>query len=250
VTDEPVGDGRDLLRLAIEAHGGEERWREVGALDLRYTAGGLGFAMKMRGLRPKRFDAHVDTDAPRATLRSFPKPGRRGLLDGQAVRIETDTGELVASRERPADEFRKPRRLVRWDDLDLLYFGGYAIWGYATAPFHLMRDDVELAELEPWHEDGETWRRLRARYPPEIPVHSREQVFHFDEHGLLRRNDYTAKAFGSRAHAAHYSYDHRTFDGLVFPMRRRVHPRRGHGRPLRAVTIIAIEVESVTPLPR
>ena len=84
------------------------------------------------------------------------------------------------------------------------------------------------------------------RYPPELPVHSREQVFHYDERGLLRRNDYTAEAFGGWARAAHYSYDHREFDGLVFPMRRRVHPRRGGGRPRRAITIIAIAMESVT----
>jgi hypothetical protein len=250
MSDEPVADGRDLLQLAIDAHGGEERWRGTSALDLRYTAGGLAFAMKMRGLRPQPFDAHVDTAAPRVTLRSFPRPGRRGILDGRAVRIETDAGEVLDSRERPAEEYRKPRRLFRWDDLDLLYFGAYAIWGYATAPFHLTRDDIELAELGPWHEDGDTWRRLRVRYPPDLPVHSREQVFHYDPRGLLRRNDYTAEAFGQSARAAHYSYDHREFDGLVFPTRRRVHPRRGDGRPRRAVTIIAIDVESVTPSPR
>jgi hypothetical protein len=248
VSDEPIADGRDLLRLAIEAHGGEARWREVGALDLRYTAGGLAFAMKLRGLRPQRFDAHVDTRAPRATLRSFPRAGRRGVLDGRSVRIETDAGEQVAARERPADEYRRPRRLVRWDDLDQLYFAAYAIWGYATAPFHLAWDGVELAELEPWREGGESWRRLWARYPPELPVHSREQVFHYDERGLLRRHDYTAEAFGQWARAVHYSYDHRTFDDLVFPTRRRVHPRAGDGRPRRAVTIIAIEIESVVAL--
>jgi hypothetical protein len=246
MTDEPIGDGRDLLRLAIDAHGGEQRWREVGALDLRYKAGGLGFAIKMQGLRPRPWDARIDAKEPRVAFRSYPGPGRRGLLDGQAVRIETEAGEVLAARDRPADEFRKPRRLVRWDDLDLLYFGAYAIWGYATAPFHLAREGVELAELSAWSEDGEAWRRLRVRYPPELPVHSREQVFHFDERGLLRRNDYTAEAFGRLARAAHYSYDHRTFDGLVFPTRRRVHPRRGNGRPLRAVTIIAIDLESVS----
>ena len=246
MSEEPVADGRDLLRLAIDAHGGEERWRDVGALDLRYTAGGLGFAIKMQGLRPRPWDARVATKAPRVTFRSYPRPGQRGVFEGHAVRIETDDGEVVGARDRPADEFRRPRRLVRWDDLDLLYFGGYAIWGYTTAPFHLSREDVELAELPPWQEDGDTWRRLRVRYPPELPVHSREQVFHYDERGLLRRNDYTAEAFGRRAHAAHYSYDHRTFDGLVFPTRRRVHPRRANGRPLRAVTIIAIELESVS----
>jgi hypothetical protein len=235
----------DLLQLAIDAHGGEERWRALDALTLRYRAGGLAFAMKMRGLGAKPFEAEVDTREPRAVLRSFPKPGRRGVLEGGAVRIETEAGEVVAERARPAEAFRSPRRLVRWDDLDLLYFSAYAIWGYATAPFHLTRDGIELEEIEPWEEDGERWRRLRVRYPADMPVHSREQVFHYDSGGLLRRHDYTAEAFGQWARAAHYSYDHRTFDGIVFPTRRRVHPRRGNGRPLRAVTIIAIAVEDV-----
>jgi hypothetical protein len=246
-SDEPIADGRGLLALATDAHGGAARWDELEALDLRYRAGGLAFAMKMRGLRQRSFDARVSTAGPRVTLRSFPRPGRRGILDGPSVRIEDDGGGVVAARERPADAFRSARRLVRWDDLDDLYFSAYAIWGYATAPFHLTRHAAELAELEPWHEDGESWRRLRVRYPDDLPVHCREQVFHYDERGLLRRHDYTAEAFGGWAKAAHYSYDHRTFGGIVFPTRRRVHPRRADGRPRRAVTIIAIAVESVEP---
>jgi hypothetical protein len=243
---EPIADGQDLLALAIEAHGGAARWDELSALDLRYRAGGLAFAMKLRGLRPSPFHARVSTSEPRATLHSFPRAGRRGILDGPAVRIEDDGGEEIAARERPAEAYRSPRRLIRWDDLDLLYFSAYAIWGYATAPFHLRRHADELAELAPWHEDGESWRRLRVRYQDEVPVHCREQVFHYDERGLLRRHDYTAEVFGSRANGAHYSYDHREFDGLVFPTRRRVHPRRRDGRPQRTVTIIAIEIESAS----
>jgi hypothetical protein len=242
---EPIADGRELLELAIEAHGGGARWDALEAVHLRYRAGGPAFAMKLRGLRRRLFDAHLSTTEPRVTLRSFPRAGRRGILDGQAVRIEDDQGERIAARERPAEAFRSPRRLVRWDDLDDLYFSAYAIWGYATAPFHLRRYTAELTELEPWREDGESWRRLRVRYQEGVPVHCREQVFHYDERGLLRRHDYTAEAFGGWAKACHYSYDHRTFDGIVFPTRRRVHPRRAGGRPLRAVTIIAIEVESV-----
>lgn len=247
---EPIADGHDLLARAIEAHGGAARWDELAALDLRYTAGGPAFAMKLRGLRRRAFDAHVSTAEPRVTLRSFPRAGRRGLLDGQAVRIEDDEAGEIAARERPAEAFRSPRRLIRWDDLDDLYFSAYAIWGYATAPFHLRRDGIELAELEPWHEGGASWRRLRVRYPPDMPVHCREHVFHYDAHGLLRRHDYTAEAFGRWAKAAHYSYDHRSFGGIVFPTRRRVHPRRADGRPLRAVTIITIELESVEALER
>jgi hypothetical protein len=235
----------ELLRLAIEGHGGEAAWRDVSALDMRYTAGGLAFVMKWRGVGRQPFDAHIDTARPWVTLRSFPRPGRRGILDGHAVRIETDGGDLVASRDRPADEYRRPRRLLWWDDMDFLYFAAYAMWGYATFPFHLTHPGTELDEIEPWHEDGDTWRRLRVRYPDDLPVHSREQVFHLDDRGLLRRQDYTAEAFGRWARATHYCYDHRTFDGLAFPTRRRIHPRRGDGRPRRAVNIISIDVESV-----
>jgi hypothetical protein len=127
----------------------------------------------------------------------------------------------------------------------MLYFSSYAIWGYLTAPFHLLGEGFELREIEPWTEHGDRWRRLAVRYPEGFPTHSREQVFHFDDRGLLRRLDYTAEAFGQWARAAHYCYDHRSFDGLLVPTRRRVHPRRQDGRPLRAVTIIAIEVDSV-----
>jgi len=201
--------------------------------------------MKMRGVRRQQFDAHVETAEPRVTLRSFPRPGQRGVLDGKLVRIETDAGEIVESRDRPADLYRKPRRLIRWDHLDFLYFAAYAIWGYTTFPFHLTREGVEVSEIEPWREGAETWRRLRVRYPEDLPVHSREQDFHIDDGGLLRRNDYTAEAFGQWARAAHYCYDHRAFEGLVFPTRRRVHPRRGDGRPRRGVNIIAIDVQSV-----
>ena len=173
--DRPIADGRDLLAIAVEAQGGAERWEELEALDLRYRAGGPAFAMRMRGLRARSFDAHVSTREPRVTLRSFPRAGRRGILDGRdAVRIESDDGSPVAARERPAEAFGSPRRLIRWDDLDDLYFSAYAIWGYATAPFHLRREGIELAEIEPWHGDGESWRRLRARYPDDLPVHCRE----------------------------------------------------------------------------
>jgi hypothetical protein len=246
----PIADGRDLLASAIEAHGGAERWDRLQALELRYRAGGLAFAMKLRGLRPRSFDARVTTTEPRVRLRSFPRDGLRGELEGGSVRIADDWGREIAARERPAEAFRSPRRLIRWDDLDDLYFSAYAIWGYATAPFHLRGEGIELAELEPWQEQGATWRRLRARYPTGLPVHCREQVFHYDENGLLRRHDYTAEAFGGWAKAAHYSYDHREFGGISFPTRRRVHPRRGDGRPIRAVTIIAIELQSVEPVER
>jgi len=37
--------------------------------------------------------------------------------------------------------------------------------------------------------------------------------------------------------AAHYQSDHREFGGLVFPTRRRVHPRKVDGRPRHPILI-------------
>jgi tetratricopeptide (TPR) repeat protein len=79
-----------------------------------------------------------------------------------------------------------------WDDLDLLYFGGYALWGYTSAPFIFTRPGFELEEVEPWTEDGERWPGLRVRFPEDVPAHSREQTYYFDDRWLIRRNDYTA----------------------------------------------------------
>ena len=52
------------------------------------------------------------------------------------------------------------------------------------------------------------------------------------------------------ARAAHICTAHREFDGLLFPTRRRVHPRLPGGRALRAVTLVAIDVASVAARPR
>jgi hypothetical protein len=56
--------------------------------------------------------------------------------------------------------------------------------------------------------------------------------------------------FGSWAKAAHYPSDHKTFDGLVVPMRRRVFLRRRDNRPVTAVTLIWVNIETVRVVSR
>jgi hypothetical protein len=224
-----------LLDRVLEAHGGLDAWRAASGLELRYRAGGLAFASKMRGLRLHDWHARVDRSRPRTEFLGYPDEGRTGVLDGERVRIESAAGELLAERDDPRRTIRSLRHLPRWDDLDLLYFGGYAIWGYATFPFHLTLPGVQVDQT------GD--RSLRARYPDGWPVHSREQQFHFDDDGLLVRNDYTAEVFGRWARAAHLCEEHRSFDGLVLPTRRHVHPRGA-----RWVTIVRIEIDDVKAL--
>jgi hypothetical protein len=62
------------------------------------------------------------------------------------------------------------------------------MWTYLNTPFLLARPDVKSEEIESWQEAGETWRRLRVRFPADIATHSTEQTLYFDEHGLLKRH--------------------------------------------------------------
>jgi hypothetical protein len=166
------------------------------------------------------------------------------VFTAQRVWIE-EGGAVVAERRDPRAVFPYGRRALWWDHLDLVYFAGYALWGYACAPFLFAQEGYEVRELGPWEEDGESWRRLAVTFPDGIPAHSREQVFYFDEAFLLRRGDYTAEVFGGWAKAAHYCGEHREFGGILFPTRRRVYPRARSNRPRRFPTLVRIDVDSV-----
>ena len=234
----------DLLAEAIDAHG-VEAYDAAAEITARVKCGGWAFPMRFQRGALSDFSGTASTGEPHVVISPYPGPGRRGIFDRGAVRIETDAGETVAERADPRPAFRKFRRNIWWDDLDLLYFGGYAFWGYMNAPFVLRRSGFQVEEAESWHENGETWRGLRVRFPDEIAAHSREQLYYFDERGLIRRNDYTAEVFGGWAKAAHYCWDHEAFDGLVVPTRRRALVKRPGGKPVRSAAVVTIAISDV-----
>ena len=73
-----------------------------------------------------------------------------------------------------------------------------------------------VTEIDPWREGNETWRGLRASFPPDVVSHSREQDFYLGEDFLLRRHDYHVEVAGGFA-AAHYVYDFAQADGIRLP---------------------------------
>jgi hypothetical protein len=240
---------QDILDKAIEAHGGLTRFQATREIVLAIRSGGFAFVMRRQSATLPPFEARATTSEPRLTISPYPKDGQRGQFEPQRVWIESDDGKEVSEREQPRSAFRGIRRQLRWDDLDLLYFAGYALWNYVSAPFMFTRPGFELTELDPWEENGERWSRLKVLFPDDIPTHSREQHFYFGEDGLLRRLDYTAEVFGNWAKAAHYCHDHRPFDGLLVPTRRKVFPRRRDNRARPRPTIVWIEVDAVKLLP-
>jgi hypothetical protein len=235
----------DLLQRAIEAHGGAERYRSAREMLAHVSSGGFAFTMRMQRGALANFEGRVSTEEPRSVLSPYPKAGQRGIFESDRVRIESEDGKLLSERRNPRAAFRGLRHNFWWDDLDLLYFAGYALWGYLNEPFLFLRSGFVVREIDPWQENGERWRRLEVDFPPNVPNHSRRQVFHFDERGLLRRLDYTAEVFGSWAKAAHYCSDHKELSGLMVPTRRRVFPRRRNGRPRPRPTIVWIDVHDL-----
>jgi hypothetical protein len=240
-----------LLDEVLEAHGGEERWRAARTIRARIRTGGLLPRTRMPGTKLADARLELDLEGPSGRAGPFPEVGQSGVYDRGAVRIETDDGEVLASRDHPREAFAGVaalRRNLRWDALDSTYFAGYATWNYLTTPLLLTADGVHVGEGERWQEPGvsEPWRRLEVEFPPGFHTHSARQTFYVDPLRLIRRQDYTAEVVGGWARAAHYTEGHREYDGLVFPTTRRVYPRGPGNRSLGRPALVALDISEIT----
>jgi hypothetical protein len=233
----------DIVEQTVAAHGGLDLWESASEVSVQISSGGLAFASKLQGHAVRDVEARVSTRGQHVILAPYPRPAQRGVLDQDGtVRIETDEGELVETRENARARFRDLRHKLWWDRLDILYFATYAIWTYVSTPFVFTREDYQVVELDSWMENGEPWRRLAVTFPEHVHTHSRHQVFYIGTDGLIRRHDYTAEPIGGWAKAAHYCLDHRSFDGLVVPTHRRVYPRKPNNQRRRGPLLVWIEV--------
>lgn len=234
----------DLLELVLAAHGGRNEWRRTRTVDLRLTLRGNLLAVKQHPEGIRDALVKIDTRRPRTLISPFPRRGSRGIFDEGRVIIETDRGTMSSELERPRASFAGHERLTPWTELQFLYFVGYAFQNYFTTPFLLAEDGVRCEEVEPHKEHGEVWRVLKVVFPSNMDVHCAEQRFYFSDDGLLQRNDYFTDV--GRGNAAHYTYDHKTFDGFVFPTHRRVVARDADERTaLSGPSTFIVDIESV-----
>jgi len=234
--DERMGGlrmGETLIDQALAAHGGIERWRRVRSVALDVRIGGNILLSKFKSPSVRRLRVIVDARRVAVTLTPFPREHQTGIFENDQLRIVGDDGRILSSRDvvrRPTGDAKV--RMI-WDDLDVLYFLGYALWNYTLTPFVFTWPGFACRESGLWRErSGEEWRMLDVRFPHDIPTHCRDQRFYFDRAGLLRRLDYTADVFGRFASGAHLCCEHRTFDGFVWPTHRVVHPKRSNGQPI------------------
>ncbi|MCU7826606.1 hypothetical protein [Kitasatospora sp. DSM 101779] len=217
----------ELLDLAISTAGGKELWETVRGLKVDISIDGPVWGMKGW---PQGTTFHqivtLDTVREHILFTPFTRPDRQMVFDAasDSVVVQTLDGEPVQTLAPARAAFKGMLRNTAWDAAHLGYFLGYACWNYFTTPFLFTYPGVQVREIEPWSEAGQTWRRLQVRFPPEIATHSPNAVFYFDAFGMQRRMDYVAEVNNSFL-VGHYTGHHRRFDGLLVPTRRRMFRR-------------------------
>jgi hypothetical protein len=236
-----------LLATVLAAHGGLDRWSGVKTLTVRLSLGGPFWGWK--GWPDLLSDETIELDARREHLvyTPFTAPDRRAAfdVDPERVTIQTTDGTIVEQRADPRASFAGYDRSTRWDAVQVAYFSSYALWNYLTTPFLFTYPGVQAHEIEPWQEEGQTWRRLHVTFPNTVATHNPVQVFYYDADGMQRRMDYIVEVNGN-AVIAHYTGDPQTFGGLVFPTRRLVYRRYPDGTADRSVAAITIDIHDIT----
>ena len=235
----------DLATLAIDAHGGLDRWRRLYIVSARLLQGGV--LWKLKGQDGVLDDVHLTVDLSKewASHRPFGQPNRRSSFQPDRVAIETSDGKVVEERANPRESFKGHQFDTPWDSLQLAYFAGYAMWTYMNTPFLFALPGIETDELDSWQENGEDWRRLKVRFPKSIATHSAEQTFYFYYRGLLKRHDYEVDVAGGAA-AAHYVSALTDVSGIVVLTKHTIPlPRQPDGKPAPAPVVVSIDVSDI-----
>jgi len=182
----------------------------------------------------------------RASVQPYGAPDQRTVFTADRIVIEKVNGTVIGERLAPADSFAGHQMQTPWDQLHRAYFNGEALWTYLTTPFLLVGDDVEVEveETEPWEQDGETWRVLRAQFPGSIETHSRIQDFFFDDSRMLRRHDYQVNIAGGFP-AAQLTSEHVTVDGITLPTKRRAYTRGPDRQPILDMLMVTIDLSEL-----
>jgi hypothetical protein len=210
----------NLLKFAVEAHGGLSTWDKLQSLHASVSIGGALWDLKqLPGLfKNTRVDLKLRNEH---VVTHLVDADERIVFTADQVSVESESGKTIDTRVDPRSAFAGHSADSKWDKLHAGYFSSYALWGYLTTPFLYTYPGFEAQEIEPWYEDGERWRVLKVTFPEGYAAHTRTQYSYFGEDGLLRRHLYTVDVLGG-AQGANYASEYRAVDGVVLPTRRRV----------------------------
>jgi hypothetical protein len=240
-------DMNDLLKTAIQAHGGLDRWQRVGKLRVEASITGAIWFVKGQGDYLKHVVMDVDTKRQHMITEVVDRD-RRFVFGPSQLAMEKLDGTLLLERDSPATAFAGQTRETPWDELHVAYFQSEALWTYLNTPFLYAREGFLCEEIEPIEVDGEKWRRLRVIFPDSVKSHTREQISCFGPDGLLRRHDYTVDILGG-ATGLNYACDYRTVDGIVFPTKRRVYAYEGDYVRVPEPVLVQIDISAISVFP-
>jgi hypothetical protein len=233
-----------FLEKIFEAHGGLDGWLSFSKMEADVVTGGGLFPLKglMPDLSTRRMSVWLKEE--RASVLPFGAPDQRTAFTPERLAIEKVDGTVVAEWPYPKNSFIGHGLSTAWGLVHRAYFNGYAMWTYLNTPFLLQWEGVQIEEEEPWIENGETWRVLRAYLPGYIISHCALQRFYFGPDGLLRRHDYHVDIAGSFA-AAQLTTDYIEADGIRLPSRRRAFAMGPDRRPIPELLMVAIDLSNV-----
>jgi len=234
----------DLLKLAVEAHGGMERWNKVKAVKVAASITGAIWHVKSKPDYLKNVVFETETLRERVTM-EFPGQNKRSVFEPNRVEMQREDGTVIASRDDPERAFDGRARDTPWDDIHVAYFSGEAFYTYFNTPFLYTYVGFSSEEVQPIEMDGETWRRLKVTFPDWIKSHTKEQISCFGPDGLLRRHDYTVDILGG-ATGLNFASDYRNVDGILFPTKRRVYAYEGDYQIVKEPLLVDIDISEIS----
>ncbi|MET4278389.1 MULTISPECIES: hypothetical protein [unclassified Bradyrhizobium] len=227
-----------LLDDVIDASGGMARWNSLSRFTLHLSVAGTLFSSTGHASEFKDVTAEGSTRTQSVRFTGITGGEHSGSFQPDAITIESLEGEILRTWRNPSLAFTEAGSPTLVDELHLVFFCGVAIWNYLTNPFLLAHPDVVVEELPPWQENNESWRRLRAQFPPGLITLAPEQIFYFDDNALQRRTDHDL--FGMKV--AHYSWAHDSFGGIVVPTLRRAQTLRPDGTVVTKPVLMDVEI--------
>jgi hypothetical protein len=236
----------ELLKLAVSAHGGLERWNKVRAIKVVASITGGIWYVKGKGDFLKSVVLTAETQKERLTV-DFPGQDKRAVFEPNRIVIEKVDGTLIEARDNPIKSFEGQQRDTPWDDFHVIYFVGEALWTYLNTPFLYTHEGFSSEEIPSIQVEGETWRRLKVTFPDNVKSHTREQISCFGPDGLLRRHDYTVDILGG-ATGLNYASEYRNVDGIIVPTKRRVYAYEGDYQLVKEPLLVAIDMGEITLL--
>lgn len=213
-----------LVQSIIEANGGMERYEKLESISFKFNFTGATLGMKQR---PQHL---VPTGTTYTSEQKTVYRGLGGSADEEWIftpakvwKQRISDGSIIESRENPRAALEGHTLETPWDDLQFLYFCGYAMYQYFHWPYLLAREDVSTKELEQHEEGHQTWRVLEVTYPDYgvLATHSKVQKYYVDDKFILTRHDYAPDVLAG-ALAAHYVFDPITAGGMTFPSLRHI----------------------------